>query len=118
MCLSTPSARHAFGDFDEGSHQQRREERPDAARVRPVELYPRHPEEAGEQRDVRVVVQRQDEHLDRGKELLALRGVHMEVGLRGKVEEPEHHECGVGPALAAQGDQSEENEDARTDAND
>jgi len=117
MYLSTPSARHAFGDLDEGCHEQRREERPDDPRVRPLELYPRHPVDAGEQRDVRVVLQREDEHLDRGKELLALRDVHMEVGLRGKVEEPEDHECGVGPALAAQGDKSEEREDARTDAN-
>ena len=109
--------RHALGDLDEGSHEQRREERPDAARARPPELYPRHPVEAGEQRDVRVVVQREDEHLNRGKELLALRGVHAEVGLRGKIEEPEHDEYEVGPALAAQGDKSEESEDARTDAN-
>jgi hypothetical protein len=113
--LSPP--RHALGDLDEGSNEQRREERPDAARVRPPELYPRHPVEAREQRDVRVVVQRENEHVHRGKELLALRGVHAEVGLRGKIEEPEHHECEVGPALAAQGDKSEESEDARTDAN-
>src|SRR6267378_2119946 len=113
--MSSPG--HALGDLEEGSHQQRREERPDAARVRPPELYPRHPVEAGEQRDVRVVVQREDEHVHRGKEQLALRGVHAEVGLRGKIEEPEHHEYEVGPALAAQGDKSEENEDARTDAN-
>jgi len=117
MYLSTPSARHAFGELDEGCHEQRREERPDAARVRPPELYPRHPVEAGEQRDVRVVLQREDQHVHRGKELLALRGVHVEVGLRGKVEEPEHHKSGVGPALAAQGDKSEESEDAHTDAN-
>jgi len=39
------------------------------------------------------------------------------VGLLGKIEEPEHHECEVGPALAAQGDKSEESEDAYTDAN-
>jgi hypothetical protein len=117
MHLSTPSARHALGDLDEGCHEQRREERPDHARVSPLELYPRHPVEAGEQRDIGVVVQREDEHLNRGKELLALRNVHMEVGLRGKVEEPEHHECGVGPALAAQGEKSEESEDTRTDAN-
>jgi hypothetical protein len=115
--MSPPRHRHALGDLDEGSHEQRREERPDAARVRPPELYPRHPVEAGEQRDVRVVVQREDEHVHRGKELLALRGVHAEVGLRGKIEEPEHDECEVGPALAAQGDKSEESEDARTDAN-
>jgi hypothetical protein len=37
--------------------------------------------------------------------------------LRGKIEEPEHHECEVGPALAAQGNKSEESEDARTNAN-
>jgi len=55
--------------------------------------------------------------VQRGKELLALRGVHAEVGLLGKIEEPEHHECKVSPALAAQGDKSEESEDARTDAN-
>src|SRR5206468_7401351 len=115
--MSPPRHRHALSDLDEGSYEQRREERPDGARVKPPELYPRHPVEAGEQRDVRVVVQREDEHLDRGKELLALRDVHMEVGLRGKVEEPEDHECGVSPALAAQGDKSEEREDARTDAN-
>jgi hypothetical protein len=41
----------------------------------------------------------------------------MEVGLRGKVEEAEHHKCGIGPALAAQDEKSEESEDARTDAN-
>jgi len=117
MYLSTPSARHALGDLDEGCHEQRRDERPDAARVRPLELYPRHPVEAREQRDVRVVVQQGDEQVQRGKELLALRDVHVEVGLRGKVEEPEHHECGVGPALAAQGDKGEKNEDACTDAN-
>src|SRR2546426_9261789 len=115
--MSPPRHRHALGDLDERSHEQRREERPDAARARPPELYPRNPVEAGEQRDVRVVVQREDEHLYRGKELLALRDVHAEVGLRGKIEEPEHHECKVGPALAAQGDKSEESEDARTDAN-
>jgi len=33
MYLSTPSARHALGDLDEGCHEQRRDERPDAARV-------------------------------------------------------------------------------------
>src|SRR3989441_5390919 len=115
--MSPPRHGHALGDLDEGSHEQRREERPDAARVRPPELYPRHPVEAGEQRDVRVVVQREDEHVHRGKELLALRGVHAEVGLRGEIEEPEHHECEVGPALAAQGDKGEESEDARTHAN-
>ncbi len=115
--LSTPSASHAFGELDEGCHEQRRDERPDAARVRPPELYPRHPVEAGEQRDVRVVVQREDEHVHRGKELLTLRGMHAEVGLRGKIEEPEYHECEVGPARAAQDDKSEESEDARTDAN-
>jgi len=109
--------RHALGDLDEGSHEQRCEERPDGARVRPPELYPRHPVEAGEQRDVRVVVQREDEHVHRGKEVLALRDVHAEVGLRGKIEEPEHHECEVGPAPAAQGDKGEESEDARTDSN-
>jgi len=117
MDLSTPSARHAFGDLDEGGHEQRREERPDDARVSPLELDPRQPVEAGEQCDVRVVVQREHEHLHRGKKLLALRDVHMEVGLRGKIEEPEHDECGVGPALAAQGEKREESEDARTDAN-
>jgi hypothetical protein len=117
MYLSTSSARHALGDLDEGCHEQRREKRPDGARVKPPELYPRQPVEAGEQRDVRVVVQREDEHLYRGKELLALRDVHAEMGLRGKIEEPEHHECEVGPALAAQGNKSEESEDARTDAN-
>jgi len=117
MDLSTPYARHALGDLDEDSHEQRREERPDDARVSPPELYPRHPVEAGEQRDVRVVVQRDDEHLYCGKELFAFRDVHVEVGLRGKIEEPEHHECEVGPAFAAQGNKSEENEDARTDAN-
>jgi len=115
--LSTPTARHAFGELEEGCDEQRREERPDAARVRPSELYPRHPVEAGEQCDVRVVLQQGDEQAQRGKELLALRGVQVEVGLRGKVEEPEHHECGVGPALAAQGDKGEKGEDARTDAN-
>jgi len=115
--MSPPRHRHALGDLDEGSHEQRREERPDAAHVRPPELHPRHPVEAGEQRDVRVVVEREDEHVHRGKELLALRGVHVEVGLRGKVEEPEHHECKVGPALAAQGDKGEEGEDARTHTN-
>ena len=104
MYLSTPSARHAFGELDEGCNEQRRDECPDAARVRPSELYPRQPVEAGEQRDVRVVVQQGDEQLQRGKELLALRDVHAEVGLRGKIEEPEQHECEVGPALAAQGD--------------
>ena len=108
---------HALGDLDKGSHEQRREERPDAARVRRPELCPRHPVEAGEQRDVRVVVQQGDEQVQRGKELLALRGVHAEVSLRGKIEEPEQHECQVGPALAAQGDKGEEGEDARTDAN-
>jgi len=117
MYLSTPTARHAFGELDEGCDEQRREERPDAARIRPSELDPRHPIEAGEQRDVRVVLQQGDEQAQRGKELLALRGVHVEVGLRGKVEKPEHHECGVGPALAAQGEKGEEGEDARTDAN-
>jgi len=115
--MSPPRHGHALGDLDEGSHEQRGEERPDGARVRPPELHPRHPVEAGEQRDVRVVVQREDEHLHRGKELLALRDMHVEVGLRGKVEEPEHHECGIGPALAAQGEKNEESEDARTDAN-
>jgi hypothetical protein len=115
--VSSPSPRHAFGDLDEGSHEQRREERPDAARVRILELYPRHPVEAGKQRDVRVVVQRENQHLHRGKEMLALRGVHAEVGLLGKIKEPEHDEREVGPALAAQGDKSEESEDARTDAN-
>jgi len=115
--MSPPRHRHALGDLDEGCHEQCREERPDGAPVRPPELYPRHPVEAGEQRDVCVVVQREDEHLYRRKDLLALRDVHAEVGLRGKIEEPEHHECEVGPALAAQGDKSEESEDARTDAN-
>jgi len=115
--MSPPRQRHALGDLDEGSHEQRREQRPDAARVSPPELYPRHPVEAGEERDVRVVVQREDEHLHRGKELLAFRCVHAEVGLRGKIEEPEHDEYEVGPALAAQGDKSEESEDAGTDAN-
>jgi hypothetical protein len=62
-------------------------------------------------------VQREDEHLHRGKQQLAFRDVHAEVGLHGKIEEPEHDECEVGPALAAQGDKSEESEDARTDAN-
>jgi len=33
MYLSAPSARHAFGDLDEGGHEQRRDKRPDAARV-------------------------------------------------------------------------------------
>ncbi len=47
--------------------------------------------------------------------LLAVRGVHAEMGLRGKIEEPEQHEREVGPALAAQGDKGEEGEDARTD---
>jgi len=117
MYLSTPSARHALGDLDEGGHEQRREERPDDPCVSPLELHPRQPVEAGEQRDVGVVLQREHEHLNRGKDLLALRDVHMEVGLRGIVEEPEDHECGVGPALAAQGEKSEESEDARTDAN-
>jgi hypothetical protein len=62
-------------------------------------------------------VQREDEHVHGGKEQLALRDVHAEVGLRRKIEEPEHHECHVGPALTAQGDKSEESEDACTDAN-
>ncbi len=115
--MSPPRHGHALGDLDKDSHQQRREERPERARVRPAELYPRHPVEAGEQRDVRVVVQRENEHLHRRKQLLALRDVHVEVGLRGKIEEPEHYECGVGPALAAQGEKGEECEDARTDAN-
>jgi len=62
-------------------------------------------------------VQQGDEQVQRGKELLALRGVHAEVGLRGKIEEPEQHEGQVGPALAAKGDKGEEGEDAHTDAN-
>jgi hypothetical protein len=41
----------------------------------------------------------------------------MEVGLRGKVEEPEPHKCEIGPALAAESEKREENEDACTDAN-
>jgi len=115
MYLPTPTARHALGELDERCHEQRRDECPDAARVRPSELYPRQPVEAGEQRDVRVVVQQGDEQLQRGKDLLAFRGVHAEMGLRGKIEEPEQHEREVGPALAAQGDKGEEGEDARTD---
>jgi len=47
--------------------------------------------------------------------VLAFRGVHAEVGLRRKIEEPDQHECEVGPALAAQGDKGEEGEDARTE---
>jgi hypothetical protein len=117
MDLSTPYARHALGDLDEDCYEQRREERPEDARIRPPERNPRHPVEAREQRDVRVVVQREDEHLQCGKEQLALRHVHAEMGLRGKIGEPEHDECEVGPALAAQGDKSEECEDARTDPN-
>jgi hypothetical protein len=62
-------------------------------------------------------VQQGHEHLHGGEEQLALRDVDAEVGLRGKIEEPEHDESEVGPALAAQGEESEEREDARADAN-
>jgi len=62
-------------------------------------------------------VQQRDELLNRGKQLLALRGVHMEMGLRGKVEKAEQRECEVGPALAAQGDKGKEYQGTCTDAN-
>src|SRR5207244_7298570 len=109
--------RHALGDLDEGSHQQRREQSPDEACLGPPELDPRHPVEAGEQGDVCVVLQGEHEHVHRGDELVALRCVDAEVGLRGKGEETEHHERQIGPGLAAQGDKGEEGENARTDAN-
>jgi hypothetical protein len=62
-------------------------------------------------------VQRENDEAHRRDELLALRDVYAEIGLRGKVEETKHHERQIGPALAAQGDKGEEGEDARTDAN-
>src|SRR5207244_11155954 len=65
----------------------------------------------------RVVVQREKDKAHRRDELLALRDVHAEMGLRGKVEETEHHEGQIRPALAAQGEEGKEGEDARTDAN-
>jgi hypothetical protein len=117
MCLPAPPSRHALGDLDEGRHEQRREKCPDGARVGVPKLHPRYPVEAGEQRDVCVVAQQRHELLHRGKELLALWNVHVEVGLRGKVREPEQHESEVGPALAAESEKREEGEDARTDAN-
>jgi len=62
-------------------------------------------------------VQRERDHAHRRDQLLALRDVHAEMGLRGKVEQTERHERQIGPALAAQGDKGEEDENARTDAN-
>jgi hypothetical protein len=116
MCLPPPAPRHALGDFDQGCREQRREQRPDGARVGVPKLHPRYPVEAGEQRDVRVVVQQRHELLHRRKELRALWNVHMEVCLRGEVREPEQHDSEVRPALAAESEKREEGEDARTDA--
>jgi hypothetical protein len=61
-------------------------------------------------------VQQRDELLRRGQQLLAFRGVHLEMGLRGKVEKAEQREREVGPALSAQSDKGKECQGARTDA--
>src|SRR5437764_15166015 len=94
-----------------GAHRHRQSDRPSPwPPAGQAKLPRRHQEEEREYYDVPVVAQRLDGEREIEREVARL-GIHAEPAARGKIEQAQYHEYGIGPPRTSQSEDGERQED-------